>query len=83
MPFSNGYGVSTYTGVFSGTNYISSNYSYNWSTGGNFTMEAWIYPTAFSSTINMVGGFVVTDRMLEMFKPKKTPPASDKTGEVK
>ena len=23
------------------------------------------------STINMVGGFVVTDRMLEMFKPKK------------
>ena len=21
----------------------------------------------------MVGGFVVTDRMLEMFKPKKTP----------
>ena len=24
-------------------------------------------------TINMVGGFVVTDRMLEMFKPKKAP----------
>ena len=24
------------------------------------------------ATINMVGGFVVTDRMLEMFKPKKT-----------
>lgn len=23
--------------------------------------------------INLVGGFVVTDRMLEMFKPKKTP----------
>jgi NAD(P) transhydrogenase subunit alpha len=23
------------------------------------------------ATINMVGGFVVTDRMLEMFKPKK------------
>jgi NAD(P) transhydrogenase subunit alpha len=23
------------------------------------------------STINVVGGFVVTDRMLEMFKPKK------------
>ena len=35
------------------------------------------------ATINMVGGFVVTDRMLEMFKPKKRPPASDKTGEVK
>jgi len=25
------------------------------------------------ATINMVGGFVVTDRMLEMFKPKKKP----------
>lgn len=24
------------------------------------------------ATINMVGGFVVTDRMLEMFKPKKS-----------
>ena len=23
------------------------------------------------AAINMVGGFVVTDRMLEMFKPKK------------
>ena len=28
--------------------------------------------------INLVGGFVVTDRMLEMFKPKKAAPrASD------
>lgn len=26
------------------------------------------------ATINMVGGFVVTDRMLEMFKPKKDQP---------
>lgn len=25
------------------------------------------------ATVNLVGGFVVTDRMLEMFKPKKTP----------
>ena len=24
------------------------------------------------ATINMVGGFVVTDRMLEMFKPRKS-----------
>ena len=24
------------------------------------------------ASINMVGGFVVTDRMLEMFRPKKT-----------
>jgi len=30
------------------------------------------------ATINMVGGFVVTDRMLEMFKPKKS---VDKAGE--
>jgi len=28
--------------------------------------------------INLVGGFVVTDRMLEMFKPKK--PSADKAG---
>ena len=37
------------------------------------------------ATINMVGGFVVTDRMLEMFKPKKTdangkPEANGKNG---
>lgn len=28
-------------------------------------------------TINVVGGFVVTDRMLEMFKSKPTPKAED------
>jgi len=28
--------------------------------------------------INLVGGFVVTDRMLEMFKPKK--PSAEKSG---
>lgn len=27
--------------------------------------------------INLVGGFVVTDRMLEMFKPKKAAPAKE------
>ncbi len=27
-------------------------------------------------TLNVVGGFVVTDRMLEMFKSKKRPPKS-------
>lgn len=32
------------------------------------------------ATINMVGGFVVTDRMLEMFKPKKN---VDANGESK
>jgi NAD(P) transhydrogenase subunit alpha len=34
------------------------------------------------ATANVVGGFVVTDRMLEMFKPKtKAPPADEKDGE--
>ena len=28
-------------------------------------------------TINVVGGFLVTDRMLEMFKPKKKAPAEE------
>ncbi len=35
------------------------------------------------ATINMVGGFVVTDRMLEMFKPKRSPSNSSDSGEVK
>lgn len=30
------------------------------------------------ATINMVGGFVVTDRMLELFKSKKSTTAGDK-----
>jgi len=30
------------------------------------------------ATINMVGGFVVTDRMLELFKSKKSTKAGDK-----
>jgi NAD(P) transhydrogenase subunit alpha len=30
------------------------------------------------ATINMVGGFVVTDRMLEMFKPKKSADQGEK-----
>jgi NAD(P) transhydrogenase subunit alpha len=29
------------------------------------------------ASANVVGGFVVTDRMLDMFKPKKKPPAED------
>lgn len=31
------------------------------------------------ATINMVGGFVVTDRMLEMFKGKGSPKSSNKS----
>jgi NAD(P) transhydrogenase subunit alpha len=36
------------------------------------SLELWLSLAAIIlATINMVGGFVVTDRMLEMFKPKK------------
>ena len=31
-------------------------------------------------TANAVGGFVVTDRMLEMFKKRPTPPKKDEAG---
>jgi hypothetical protein len=48
--------TSSYAGVFSGSNYITSNYSFNWASGGSFTMEAWICPSAFSSVVNMIGG---------------------------
>ena len=34
-------------------------------------------------TINVVGGFLVTDRMLGMFKRKPTPPAPPKDGPEK
>ena len=33
------------------------------------------------ATINLVGGFVVTDRMLEMFKPRDTKAVAAKSGE--
>ena len=29
-------------------------------------------------TINVIGGFLVTDRMLEMFKPREPPPPAEK-----
>ena len=32
------------------------------------------------STVNMVGGFVVTDRMLEMFRGRKPDPTKSDTG---
>lgn len=32
------------------------------------------------ATVNLVGGFVVTDRMLEMFKPKKPTKPADEGG---
>jgi NAD(P) transhydrogenase subunit alpha len=37
-------------------------------------LELWLSLVAIVlATINMVGGFVVTDRLLEMFKTKKSP----------
>ncbi len=33
-------------------------------------------------TLNVIGGFIVTDRMLGMFKGKKKPPVPAKTEEV-
>mgnify|MGYP003333350805 FL=1 len=35
------------------------------------------------ATINMVGGFVVTDRMLEMFKPKKNASENSESSKTK
>lgn len=32
------------------------------------------------ATINVVGGFLVTDRMLEMFKPRESPPTMPASG---
>lgn len=43
------------------------------------SLELWIALVAvLLGAINLVGGFVVTDRMLEMFKPKK--PSAAKEG---
>ena len=42
-------------------------------TGGWFSQLLLVIAVAFG-TINVVGGFLVTDRMLEMFKSKPAPP---------
>lgn len=45
------------------------------------SLELWIALVAvLLGAINLVGGFVVTDRMLEMFKPKKPAPAKEGGG---
>ena len=44
-------------------------------------LELWLSVAAIVlATINMVGGFVVTDRMLEMFKGKSGKPSDKSTG---
>jgi NAD(P) transhydrogenase subunit alpha len=43
---------------------------------GTFNKIILVIAIAFG-TINVVGGFLVTDRMLEMFKAKPNPPSGD------
>jgi H+-translocating NAD(P) transhydrogenase subunit alpha len=43
-----------------------------------FSKALLVIAVAFG-TINVVGGFLVTDRMLEMFKSKPAPPKADDT----
>jgi NAD(P) transhydrogenase subunit alpha len=43
---------------------------------GTFNKIILVIAIAFG-TINVVGGFLVTDRMLEMFKAKPKPPSGD------
>jgi H+-translocating NAD(P) transhydrogenase subunit alpha len=45
-----------------------------------FSKALLVIAVAFG-TINIVGGFLVTDRMLEMFKSRPKPPKGDGTGE--
>jgi NAD(P) transhydrogenase subunit alpha len=47
---------------------------------GTFNKVILVIAIAFG-TINIVGGFLVTDRMLEMFKSKPKPAAKDDAGE--
>ena len=47
---------------------------------GTFNKIILVIAIAFG-TINIVGGFLVTDRMLEMFKSKPKPPAEPATRE--
>lgn len=42
---------------------------------GNYVALVLGFLAVALGTLNVVGGFVVTDRMLEMFKKKKTPKA--------
>ncbi|NNN02675.1 MAG: NAD(P) transhydrogenase subunit alpha [Acidimicrobiaceae bacterium] len=45
--------------------------------GANTTLETVLgFLAVLLATLNVVGGFVVTDRMLQMFKPKKPQPKS-------
>ena len=49
------------------------------------SLLAWvfIFLAAVLGTMNVVGGYVVTDRMLEMFKSDKSKKSADKNEEAK
>ena len=43
----------------------------------NVLLAIILFVAVVFGTLNVVGGFVVTDRMLEMFKPKKRKPIEE------
>lgn len=45
--------------------------------GMNAALGALLFLAVVFGTLNVVGGFVVTDRMLEMFKPKDRAPIEE------
>ena len=47
------------------------------STGMNVALGIILFVAVIFGTLNVVGGFVVTDRMLEMFKPKDRKPIEE------
>ena len=47
------------------------------STGMNVALGIILFIAVIFGTLNVVGGFVVTDRMLEMFKPKDRKPIEE------
>lgn len=47
------------------------------STGMNVALGIILFIAVIFGTLNVVGGFVVTDRMLEMFKPKDRQPIEE------
>jgi NAD(P) transhydrogenase subunit alpha len=49
-------------------------------TADNWWLQLIGFVAVVTGALNVVGGFVVTDRMLEMFRKRPTPAAGAKTG---
>ena len=49
-------------------------------TADNWYLQLIGFVAVITGALNVVGGFVVTDRMLEMFRKRPTPAASAKSG---